>query len=93
MISEQLERLRDILRSGVKNPTEETITQQVLVFLQSDAWKEALALSKTAKIPDRRFTLLKCRALIATHNYSDLDRLLREKNKKAPHLVPYEVIV
>lgn len=27
------------------------------------------------------------------HNYSDLDRLLKEKNKKPPHLVPYDIIV
>ena len=61
--------------------------------MQSDAWKEALALSKACKIPDRRFNLLKCRALIIMHNYSDLDRLLKEKNKKTPHLIPYDIIV
>ena len=47
---------------------------------------------KIHKISERRYAIIKCNYLIKEGEYEELNNFIKEKNKKPPYLIPYEIL-
>ena len=91
LISEQIDILKEILKTKAKNPTEKPTSTMLDVFLKNKEIKTGYEFKKMCKIPDRRFAILRIKNLIKNKDFDELEKFVNENNKKSS-IISFELI-
>lgn len=91
LINDQIDILKEILKTKAKNPTEKPISTMLDVFLKNKEIKTGYEFKKMCKIPDRRFSIIRIKNLIKNKEYDELEKFVNENNKKGV-IISYELI-
>ena len=91
LISDQIDILKEILKSKAKNPMEKPISTMLDVFLKNKEIKTSYEFKKMCKIPDRRFSILRIKNLIKNKDFDELEKFVNDNNKKAA-IISFELI-
>lgn len=91
LINDQIEILKEILKTKTKNPVERPISTMLDVFLKNKEIKTGYEFKKMCKIPDRRFLILRIKNLIKNKDFEELEKFINENNKKGT-VIAFEFI-
>ena len=91
-LHDQISLLQEINKAKGGNKSEKPVNTMLDVFLKKNELKNAQDLQKLCKIPDKRFYLVRFKTLVENESWSELQKVVSEKNRKTQVFIKKKII-